>query len=510
MLRLMIADDEKIIREAIGKLIKWEDYGIELIGTCKDGIETFDMICDEYPDIVLTDIKMPGLDGLGLIQKVHEIDSDIEFIILSGYSEFEFAKQAMGYGVKYYLLKPINENKIIDAIQKAKVDIEKKHSLKKLQYEKELLSNQFQTILKKQFIVESLACKTELQNTIERYSDLFEFQYNTFFLYYISFLEEHNLPEFVDRLTKLCESYRYCICFNILYVKNTAIFIINTNDTVELTLMNSAILSWKFSRMAVNLSCKQLKFENAKDLFQKLIPNIKRYEKIFLVEENKTRKEIYNYTAILEQADILSKEICINSDLMVQQITDCFSTVDDTEFAKTLASKLAVQTITNMNGLHPPDLSQYFKSVNVCSSVEEIAEITINELGQIMEKSGKVSIQYKNYVEQTLKYVNQNFSDPSLSLKWISENYIYMNVNYLSKQFNKETGEKFSTYLNKIRMERAKTLITEYGILKVSQIANQVGFGDNSQYFSQAFKKYTCLTPSEYIEANRNVSVKTT
>jgi two-component system, response regulator YesN len=504
MLRLIIADDEKIIREAIGKLINWGDYGIELIATCKDGIETFDMICDEYPNIVLTDIKMPGLSGLELIKKAHEIDPDIEFIILSGYGEFEFAKQAMEFGVKHYLLKPINENKIIDAIQKAKIDITKKQALKKLQCEKELLSNQFQTIIKKQFIIETLACKTDSENTIQRYSDLFEFQYNAFSLYYISYLEEYNLTEFVDRLTNLCETYRYCICFNVLYVKNTAIFIINTNDGVDFTLFNSTILSWKFAKMSVNFSCEQLKLNNIKDLFRKLIPNIKRYQKVFLVEDNKTLKEIYNYTAVLEKADEISKDIFIDSELLAQRIADCFSTVEDTEFAKTLASKLAVQVITNMNSLQPHDLSQYFKNVNDCNNVDNISDITINELSLIISETDRDSVQYKNYIEQTLQYVSQHFSDPNLSLKWISENYIFMNVNYLSKQFYKETGGKFSAYLNRIRMEKAKELLVNYSTSKVCMIAKQVGFGENSQYFSQAFKKYTGQTPKEYSETSQN------
>lgn len=508
MLRLIIADDEKIIREAIGKLINWQDYGIELIATCKDGIETFDMICDEYPDIVLTDIKMPGLDGLGLIKKVHEIDPDIEFIILSGYGEFEFAKQAMEFGVKHYLLKPINENKIIEAIQKAKIDIDKKQALKKLQYEKELLSSQFQTIIKKQFIVETLACKSDLGSTIDRYADLFEFQHPSFSLYYISYLEECNLPEFIDRLKKLCKAYRYCICFNIMYVKNTAIFIINMNDGVDFTLFHSIISSWVFPKMAVKLFCRQLIFRNIKELFRELIPNIRRYQKVFLVEENKTVNEIDNYTAVLEQANEIAKDICTNGAYIPQKIADCFSTVEGVEFAKTLASKLAVQVITNLDSLQPHDLSQYFKNVNDCDTVEKVADITINELDQIILKNDRDSVQYTNYIEKTLQYVCRHFSDPNLSLKWISENYVFMNVNYLSKQFYKETGRKFSAYLNKIRMEKAKELIVNDSSSKVFMIAKRVGFGENSQYFSQAFKKYTGLTPKEYIETNQSVHTK--
>ena len=88
MLKLIIADDERIIRETISTIIHWENYDIEVVGLCKNGMETYDMIMDESPDIVLTDIKMPGMDGLELINRVSRTDLNVQVIILSGYGEF--------------------------------------------------------------------------------------------------------------------------------------------------------------------------------------------------------------------------------------------------------------------------------------------------------------------------------------------------------------------------------------------------------------------------------------
>ena len=106
---MIIADDERVIRESISRLIDWEKLGVELTGLCRNGLEAYDMIIDEDPDIVLTDIRMPGMDGLELIRKVSLMDLDTRFILLSGYGEFEYAKEAMKYGVKHYLLKPCNK-----------------------------------------------------------------------------------------------------------------------------------------------------------------------------------------------------------------------------------------------------------------------------------------------------------------------------------------------------------------------------------------------------------------
>ena len=93
-MRLLIADDERIIRETIFHSIDWESMGIEVIGLCKDGIEAYNMILDEFPDVVLTDIRMPGVSGLELVREISAIDRQVQFIILSGYEEFYLIKGA--------------------------------------------------------------------------------------------------------------------------------------------------------------------------------------------------------------------------------------------------------------------------------------------------------------------------------------------------------------------------------------------------------------------------------
>ena len=109
MLKILIADDEKIIRETIANLIDWQSLGLNLIGCGKNGLEAYNMILDEYPDIVLTDIRMPLLSGLDLIEKIYALNKNTQFIILSAYNVFEYAQKAMQFGVKHYLLKPCNE-----------------------------------------------------------------------------------------------------------------------------------------------------------------------------------------------------------------------------------------------------------------------------------------------------------------------------------------------------------------------------------------------------------------
>ena len=106
MYKVMLVDDERIIIDGISKVIKWESIGTSLIGTAKNGIEAYEFLSQNQPEIVISDIKMPGMNGLELVKKVYENFPEIRFILLSGFSEFDYAKQAMEYGVKHYLLKP--------------------------------------------------------------------------------------------------------------------------------------------------------------------------------------------------------------------------------------------------------------------------------------------------------------------------------------------------------------------------------------------------------------------
>src|SRR5690625_6932486 len=112
MYKVLLVDDERTILEGISGTVDWEAQGTKLCGTASNGLEALAFIKENHLDIVISDIMMPGLDGIQLIKKAYEIDPNIKWIILSGYGEFDYAQTAMRYGVKHYLLKPCNEENI--------------------------------------------------------------------------------------------------------------------------------------------------------------------------------------------------------------------------------------------------------------------------------------------------------------------------------------------------------------------------------------------------------------
>jgi two-component system response regulator YesN len=120
MHKLLIVDDDQIIRAGMQQSIEWEDHGIRVIGTASNGRECLEMIPECLPDIILTDIKMPFMDGLELGEKLREIMPSTKLIIFSGFDDFEYAQKAIKINVAEYVLKPINSNELTETLKKLK------------------------------------------------------------------------------------------------------------------------------------------------------------------------------------------------------------------------------------------------------------------------------------------------------------------------------------------------------------------------------------------------------
>ena len=125
MIKILIVDDEPFIRQGLKILINWEEYGYEIVGEAANGIEAIKVLEEKEIDLIIADIKMPEMNGIELIEYVHDnILSEIKFIMLSGYYEFEYAKKAIKYNVTDYILKPIQKDELIkDRLSKAKIEM---------------------------------------------------------------------------------------------------------------------------------------------------------------------------------------------------------------------------------------------------------------------------------------------------------------------------------------------------------------------------------------------------
>ena len=443
MLRLMIVDDEQIIREALSSMIDYTSLGYEVIATAKNGMEAYDRIRDDYPDVVITDIKMPILNGLELIERASRIDSRITFILLSGYGEFEYAKQAMTYGVRYYLLKPTDKQELINCLDTIREEKKQKEVQQKA--EQALLLKDMQSPLEQGLLMEALDQPDNFPQVFKKYQGLLSFPEKGLYACICSFVEETYLKSFLKDIVRILLSCGAESVFPVIYVKNSALFVLSSPTLAHQEKIRQSLEELHYPQQCVTFETSFLHGDTSEDLFAQIISKISRYERILHI----------------------ALGLFLNPD---------------------------------NSGQEPPlDIAcDFFRRLYSCTQTSEIRKLA--EIVLLQEKDEAASSKGGANISLLKSYVEAHLDCETLSLKWLAENYLFVSVGYLSKQFVKEEGIRFSDYLNKKRMEQAIRLMVYYHNDNIKTIARSVGFGNNPQYFSQVFKKYTGYTPTEYIE----------
>ena len=507
MLKLLIVDDEKIIRETMAGLIDWNSLGIQLIGTARDGIEAYNMILDEYPDIVLTDIKMPGLSGLDLIQKIHGINKDTHFIILSGYGEFEYAKKAMQYGVKHYLLKPCNEEQIIESLQDVIKDYTN-YLATRGETPQTLISRNINQNLMVGIINDSLSLEAQEADTgisqiacnYKQYLDFEDTRYEMFYVYYVI---PDNYKDVLIQLRQFRNKHFPGIRFSVVYVYNTLVFFF---PAMQLDLSSIYhFLDTLSLNQPVSIEYRHESYPNLQELLKELIQHLRKYEIIYFAEDT-TTLSIYNYQNIIKEVQKLTSsafsEQDDSSNPAFQSLLCTLQSISDADFLKQLAASVIIFSVSNNHTYDMVTAAEFLVKLEQENDCSTIFALLKEHLAASYEEyhsskhTGDIS-------QKIMEYVEKHIEDAELSLKWIAENYLYMNVDYLSKKFLKETGCKFSKYLTDTRIKKAKEILASGNIDSIQCVADMVGCENNPQYFSQIFKKSTGMTPSKYIKMIR-------
>lgn len=501
MLKLIIADDERIIRESISTLIDWNSLGVELIGLCSDGIEAYNMVLDECPDIVLTDIRMPGMSGLDLIERISQTDLNIQFILLSGFGEFEYAKQAMRYRVHHYLLKPCNEEQIIESIK----DVIQEHYHQKAfqdmqNRQKTLLSNLHYNLLSN-IIHEWIFLPEDSKPSLEAYSGFMDFYNTNYELCFLYFLEEERLEQVLNKVYLYMKKQAPGITVYSIYVKNTLLLFFESHQ-VSYEAMDTFFKSLSPDRGNRDLVPEYLRtsFPNLSSLLEVAVSKVKRYGVIYFM--NGIRPvPICNYKTVITRLDELSalllKDEPENCQTHLAEIKRSLEGISSPDFIRQVGSSIIIKL--TVDGNYPPiNATEFLMQLNQQTDPESLRTMLLEKIGAMVEHVSEKSKSYSSLIEDVMQYVEENIDNPNLTLKWIAENHLFMNVDYLSKRFIKETSQKFSNYLSNVRIQKAKQLLSEGHAGQIQWVAQQVGCGNNPQYFSQIFKKSTGLTPSAY------------
>lgn len=498
MLKLIIADDERIIRETISTIIDWNAYDIEVTGLCKNGIETYDMIIDENPDIVLTDIRMPGMDGLELIQRVRKMNLNIQFIILSGYGEFEYAKQAMKNGVKHYLLKPCNELQIIDCIRQCREECYTRQNTERILSSNFLSVNSMVHNVLFSIINDSICQNQSLEMIKKTYESYLDFTFTPYRLYYVYFLSFENLESFLDELHSFCHSSMESSIIHGVYVNQT-LMLFFCDFAPSYSDLERFINGRSYASQTVSLETEGISFPSLSALLEKLLPKIHRFSMIYYVN-NFHLLYTCNYNKRIKELDQLCSHILSHDPDSLEQLSDLISSINDITFFRQIAGSLFIKLALGSHSPASGNLTDMLKKIENEPCLTELKNYVFEHIQSIFIRPTPHSA-ISPMTQQICDYVEQNLGDDSLTLKYIAENILFMNVDYVSKKFLKEKGIKFSAYLTDQRILKAKELMHEKNPDTIQAIALAVGLGNSPTYFSQLFRKKTGITPSAYLSA---------
>ena len=490
MLRMLIADDEDIICEAIRNLIDWKSLGVEIVAVCENGLEAYDAVLDEYPDIVLTDIKMPGLSGLELIARLRQAGGQIEFIILSGYEEFSFATEAMRHGVRHYLLKPCNEQDIIAAVKDAaRVCTARKQQSALHQSQKRLL---YENVLHS-VLLESLSRPAELDQITIPYRDILDFRNTPYTLHYLYFLEEQNL----DTCQKQIAGFPAPPPVWMLYVHLALALIVPETD-VNAPAFDGFLDKLTVPGQTTAIRHDALHFPSLYALLTVLLQKLCRFETIYTLKGG-CRSELHNSQAYYRRMKDSAELLLSGADSDWQQgkstLRTLFQSLPDPAIRLSLAADLLSR--------HAPAgsqalLNETLLKLEAAGNSADAANAVVENLDLFFPRKGHET-GADGLTARIREYLLTHLADTQLSLKWLAENYLYMNVDYVSRQFSRQTGLKFSAYLNGLRAERAKELLAAGE--KAASVSEQVGCGSSLQYFSLWFKRQTGLSPTQYVKS---------
>ncbi len=498
MVKLLIVDDERIIRETIASLVDWEAIGIRLIGTAENGIEAYNIILDEYPEIVLTDIKMPGLGGLDLIQRIHEVNPDTQFVILSGYGEFEFARRAMKYGVRHYLLKPCNEEQIMESLRLAKEDYFHTVSPKGMMMERN--GTVSQAMMKNILALYLQTCEQKMDVSVNPYSEQFAINQVPYCQFYIYYVEKESCRKICEELKQFSKVNFPEVVLHIFYVKGTVIFFYHPLYQTETKRYREFLEGLLQEGFSVQPEFKEEQYENLHALMLNFVKHVRNYEVIKQVGDEAVLP-IYNYynvvTEMYRLVDMAFSHEADQADSYLEKLFLLLQDISDINLLRQQSFALIIYTISKQISPNMTDAMEYLLYMNQLSDETAILDSVRAKMAEFFEESELVCKDV-SLSQRVIHCVEENLEKTELSLKWIAENYLFMNVDYLSKRFAKETGMKFSKYLTNMRIQKAKHYM-ETGGYSIQEIAELVGCGQNPQYFSQIFKKNTGQSPSQYL-----------
>ena len=516
-MNLLIVDDEELTREGLLGSIDWVSLGISNIYQADDGINGLSLVRKYKPQIIISDVRMPRMDGIEMANKVREEFPDCHIIFMSGYSDKEYLKAAIRLKAISYVEKPILPAEVEDAVREA-ISNEAIHQISKVSASRqiqeavsklalEITSSKFDSTgnIEKQFAALTMPVKqttvfttviikfiddysrissSKQQEILEKVNKLTEINHMQFIwtvkqdeylIYHLFASEKPSMSSLTKIVQNLAEKLSQ-ICHFYIAIGKTVSGIDRVFDSY-----NSAVLllqsSFFYEYNSILFPEKETK--DSHPISADIISDFQES----LLAQNKEKA--------LRIAQVLYEKLINNQGILVNYVKDFYYKLF-MELYKAASHKQVY--ISDADGSSETILDYISKSGTLT-----ILHNLLKEKIDLLFYAIETNVQENSTIFLIKAFISKNFQNENLSVKDISE-HVYLSTSYVCTIFKNETGKTLNQYLTDYRMERAKTLLLDPRY-KITDISAKVGYSD-SNYFGKTFKKMVGLSPSEFREQN--------
>ncbi|REE78938.1 two-component system response regulator YesN [Paenibacillus taihuensis] len=515
MYKVLITDDEPMIREGLRTLIEWEELGFQVVDTAANGKEALQKAERYSPDLMIIDIRMPGMTGLEVIETLRKKDESVHVLILSGYADFDYAKKAIALSIDGYLLKPVEEDELVEYLQKLKSALDKETDLQQRQSE-QVEWNMERTI---QAMLTSAEEQLPVQEGELAGAGLLWDGYN------VALIRLQHDGKEAEPSERAAFKKRLCQVFD--EKGRGTIFI----SELHIGLLLKENLQFEQVRKAVYKEIEALAAELLLEATVSAGGRVKRFSEINRSYEEALKllkqRFFYEGNQLITQA---TEPVCKAEDCTPAPVDqeECADIIDKMYFALDIGNEAAidqlvtgtghlfitrgcseqvikslfVQILTGVLGkMSQHDADVYARSGQVSVAIMEIYQLTrysamerhVIQLLKGLNASASQGDSADKLMRKMIDLIQRNY-DENLKLESLADVFNY-NSAYLGKLFKNTTGEYFNTYLDKVRIEKAKEFLGQG--MKVYQVAEKVGYA-NVDYFHAKFRKYVGSSPSGF------------
>lgn len=530
-IKVFLVEDEVIIRSGVKKSINWEQEGYEFVGEASDGELAYPMILKEKPDILITDIRMPFMDGLELSRLVKKELPDIKILILSGYDEFEYAKKAIKIGVTEYLLKPISAAKLTEVLNAVSETIRQENEEKNLleTYFAEMRENTERDKMKlfEKLMMGDLSMG-EILEAGERFGmNLGASCYKIVLFKILANLENH---VYAEQMVDACSAVEeVASMIEGVYVFQRGVegwaFLLTAQD--EKSMEESAKILYQNLKQAMK-NYTQLEYfggiggtvPRIRSLKQSFREADRAFAARFVEEANQiiSQKEFENsqmeeglkmqgVVQIGKSREMLQKFLSNGTREEVKAFSDAYiSRIEEENIRSTMVRQYVVidvcivilsfcERISSANRLQE-EAEELQKMMQKIHSLSEIKKYVVRLLNEAIElRDAESGRRYSDLIAAAKKEIENHYMTEEISLNTVAIS-VGMSPSYFSSIFSKEAGKTFVEYLTEVRIEKAKEFLM-CSSMKTSEIGYEVGYKD-PHYFSYIFKKVQGCSPKEY------------